>query len=150
MYGADKISYKIALSFEATPAEPYTLSATDGTNDWYKNKATITPVAGYTIAQNASGTFSATTEFNNQGTDVRYVYLKNTETGAITDRIAVNIKVDSVNPADLKVEYVTSPINTLLEAITLGFYNPSVTLRFTAADDTSGPRLSGLDIYSRG
>ena len=138
LYGADKISYKIALSFEATPAEPYTLSATDGTNDWYKNKATITPVAGYTIAQNASGTFSATTEFNNQGTDVRYVYLKNTETGAITDRIAVNIKVDSVNPADLKVEYVTSPINTLLEAITLGFYNPSVTLRFTAADDTSG------------
>lgn len=148
LYGADKVSYKIALSFEATPAEPYTLSATDGTNDWYKTKATITPAAGYTIAQNASGTFSATTEFNNQGTDVRYVYLKNTETGAITDRIAVNIKVDSVNPADLKVEYVTSPINTLLEAITFGFYNPSVTLRFTAADDTSG--LDYLDwTYTR-
>ena len=148
LYGADKVSYKIALSFEATPAEPYTLSATDGTNDWYKTKATITPAAGYTIAQNASGTFSATTEFNNQGADVRYVYLKNTETGAITDRIAVNIKVDSVNPADLKVEYVTSPINTLLEAITFGFYNPSVTLRFTAADDTSG--LDYLDwTYTR-
>lgn len=148
LYGADKVSYKIALSFEATPAEPYTLSATDGTNDWYKTKATITPAAGYTIAQNASGTFSATTEFNNQGTDVRYVYLKNTETGAITDRIAVNIKVDSVNPADLKVEYVTSPINTLLEAITFGFYNPSVTLRFTAADETSG--LDYLDwTYTR-
>lgn len=138
LYGADEVSYKIALSFEETPAESYTLSATDGTNDWYKTKATVTPVDGYTIAQNASGTFSTTTEFNNQGTDVRYVYLKNTETGAITDRIAVNIKVDSVNPADLKVEYVTSPINTLLEAITFGFYNPSVTLRFTAADETSG------------
>lgn len=137
LYGADKVSYKIALSFEATPAEPYTLSATDGTNDWYKTKATITPAAGYTIAQNASGTFSATTEFNNQGTDVRYVYLKNTETGAITDRIAVNIKIDSVNPADLKIEF--SELNLVQKlGQSLGFYNPTVTITFTAKDVTSG------------
>lgn len=136
-YGADEISYKIIVSFEATPANPYTLSAVDGTNDWYKTKATVTPVDGYAIAQKASDSFETTTEFSNQGTDVRYVYLKNKTTGGITDRIAVNVKIDSVNPADLKIEF--SELNLVQKlGQSLGFYNPSVTITFTAKDVTSG------------
>lgn len=136
-YGADEISYKVIVSFEATPSNPYTLSAVDGTNDWYKTKATVTPVDGYTIAQKASDSFETTTEFSNQGIDVRYVYLKNTTTGGITDRIAVNIKIDSVNPADLKIEF--SELNLVQKlGQSLGFYNPTVTITFTAKDVTSG------------
>lgn len=136
-YGADEISYKVIVSFEATPANPYTLSAVDGTNDWYKTKATVTPVDGYAIAQKASDRFETTTEFSNQGTDIRYVYLKNTTTGGITDRIAVNVKIDSVNPADLKIEF--SELNLVQKlGQSLGFYNPSVTITFTAKDVTSG------------
>lgn len=136
-YGADEISYKVIVSFEATPANPYTLSAVDGTNDWYKTKATVTPVDGYAIAQKASDSFKTTTEFSNQGTDIRYVYLKNTTTGGITDRIAVNVKIDSVNPADLKIEF--SELNLVQKlGQSLGFYNPSVTITFTAKDVTSG------------
>lgn len=136
-YGADEISYKVIVSFEATPANPYNLSAVDGTNDWYKTKATVTPVDGYAIAQKASDNFETTTEFSNQGTDVRYVYLKNKTTGGITDRIAVNVKIDSVNPADLKIEF--SELNLVQKlGQSLGFYNPSVTITFTAKDVTSG------------
>ena len=136
-YGADEISYKVIVSFEATPANPYTLSAVDGANDWYKTKATVTPVDGYAIAQKASDSFETITEFSNQGTDVRYVYLKNTTTGGITDRIAVNVKIDSVNPADLKIEF--SELNLVQKlGQSLGFYNPSVTITFTAKDVTSG------------
>lgn len=136
-YGADEISYKVIVSFEATPTNPYTLSAVDGTNDWYKTKATVTPVDGYAIAQKASDSFKTTTEFSNQGTDIRYVYLKNTTTGGITDRIAVNVKIDSVNPADLKIEF--SELNLVQKlGQSLGFYNPSVTITFTAKDVTSG------------
>lgn len=136
-YGADEISYKVIVSFEATPANPYNLSAVDGTNDWYKTKATVTPVDGYAIAQKASDSFETTTEFSNQGTDVRYVYLKNKITGGITDRIAVNVKIDSVNPADLKIEF--SELNLVQKlGQSLGFYNPSVTITFTAKDVTSG------------
>lgn len=136
-YGADEISYKVVVTFEATPSNPYTLSAVDGTNDWYKTKATVTPVDGYTIAQKASDSFETTTEFSNQGIDVRYVYLKNTTTGGITDRIAVNIKIDSVNPADLKIEF--SELNLVQKlGQSLGFYNPTVTITFTAKDVTSG------------
>lgn len=136
-YGADEISYKVIVSFEATPSNPYSLSDVDGTNDWYKTKAIVTPVDGYAIAQKASDSFETTTEFSNQGTDVRYVYLKNTATGGITDRIAVNIKIDSVNPTDLKIEF--SELN-LVQKIgqSLGFYNPTVTITFTAKDVTSG------------
>lgn len=136
-YGADEISYRVIVSFEATPTNPYTLSAVDGTNDWYKTKATVTPVDGYAIAQKASDSFKTTTEFSNQGTDIRYVYLKNTTTGGITDRIAVNVKIDSVNPADLKIEF--SELNLVQKlGQSLGFYNPSVTITFTAKDVTSG------------
>lgn len=136
-YGADEISYKVIVSFEATPANPYNLSAVDGTNDWYKTKATVTPVDGYAIAQKASDSFETTTEFSNQGTGVRYVYLKNKTTGGITDRIAVNVKIDSVNPADLKIEF--SELNLVQKlGQSLGFYNPSVTITFTAKDVTSG------------
>ena len=136
-YGADEVSYKVTVSFEATPANPYTLSAVDGTNDWYKTEATVTPVDGYAIAQKASDSFGTTTEFSNQGTDVRYVYLKNTTTGGITDRIAVNIKIDSVTPADLKIEF--SELNLVQKlGQSLGFYNPTVTITFTAKDVTSG------------
>ena len=113
------------------------MSAVDGTNDWYKTKATVTPVDGYAIAQKASDSFETITEFSNQGTDVRYVYLKNITTGGITDRIAVSVKIDSVTPADLKIEF--SELNLVQKlGQSLGFYNPSVTITFTAKDVTSG------------
>lgn len=136
-HGTDEISYNVTLSFEATPVVPYTLSEVDGTNNWYKTKATVIPVDGYTIAQKASGSFATTTDFSDQGTDVRYIYLKNTATGGITDRIAVNVKIDSVNPTDLKIEY--SELNLVQKlGKNLGFYNPNITITFTAKDVTSG------------
>ncbi len=136
-YGVDTASYKVVMTFEATPATPYTLSEITGTNDWYKDTATATPASGYTIAQKASATFAATTDFNNQGTDVRYVYLRNTATNGITDQIAVNIKIDTVAPTNLKIEF--SELNLIQKlGQTLGFYNPNVTIKFTAEDITSG------------
>lgn len=136
-YGADEITYKVLLSFEATPANPYTLSAVDGTNDWYKSAAVVTAADGYKIAQQASDSFAATTSFNNQGTDVRYVYLKNATTGGITDQISVNIKIDTVEPTDLKIEF--SELNLVQKlGQGLGFYNPDVTITFSAKDIISG------------
>ncbi len=136
-YGVDTASYKVVMTFEATPATPYTLSKITGTNDWYKDTATVTPASGYTIAQKASATFAATTDFNNQGTDVRYVYLRNTATNGITDQIAVNIKIDTVAPTNLKIEF--SELNLIQKlGQSLGFYNPNVTIKFTAEDITSG------------
>lgn len=136
-YGKDVASYVINISFETTPDSPYTPSKVDGTNGWYKTKATITPAKGYSIAQKASGVFGENTEFSNQGTDVRYIYLKNTATGGITGKIAVNIKIDSIDPTSLDIQF--SKLNLIQKlGQKLGFYNPTVTITFTAEDATSG------------
>lgn len=132
----ERVTYQVVISFAETPSNPYKLSVVDGANDWYKTVATVTPTDGYMIAQAASGTFGANTSFNNDGTDTRYVYLKNSITGGITDQIPVDIKIDTASPTDLKIEYSElNQIQKIGEA--LGFYNPSITITFSAKDETS-------------
>ena len=136
-YGVDTASYIISITFETTPANPYTLPATDGTNGWYISNVEITPAEGYKIAKAAADVFTDSVTFSDQGTATRYVYLKNTTTGGITDKIAVEIKIDTVDPGDLNIEF--SELN-LIQKIgqSLGFYNPTITITFTAEDVNSG------------
>ena len=46
--------------------------------------------------------------------------------------------IDQTAPADLKIVYETNPIDTILEILSFGFYNPSVTVTLSASDDISG------------
>lgn len=146
-YGKDTASYTISISFGETPTVAYSLPTVDGTNNWYKTAegVVVTAADGYSIAKNASGTFGSTVTFNEQGTDMRYVYLKNTTTGAITDKIAVvdangdSIKFDNVKPEASKMKIEFSELN-LIQKVgqMLGFYKPDITITFTAEDATSG------------
>lgn len=138
-YGADEISYKVIVSFEATPSNPYSLSDVDGTNDWYKTEAIVTPVDGYAIAQKASDSFETTTEFSNQGTDVRYVYLKNTATGGITDRIAVNIKIDKTAPI-VRIKHDSDGQKTIFTVVEHNFRASDVVISGTMKD------IKGADV----
>ncbi len=137
-YGEDKVTYRVKVLFEPTPENPYTISEADGANGWYKTKATVTAVEGYTVANKPSGLFGATTDLTDQGTGVRYVYLKNPATNAITDRIEIkNIKIDSIAPTALKIEYSELNLKNKIGE-NLGFYNPYVIITFTAEDEVSG------------
>ena len=138
-YGADEISYKVIVSFEATPSNPYSLSDVDGTNDWYKTEAIVTPVDGYALAQKASDSFETTTEFSNQGTDVRYVYLKNTATGGITDRIAVNIKIDKTAPI-VRIKHDSDGQKTIFTVVEHNFRASDVVISGTMKD------IKGADV----
>lgn len=147
-YSEDRNYYTLNITFETTPANPYTLPTVDGTNDWYKtiDGVVVTPVDGYTISQSITGKWENTTTFNNQGTDVRYVYLKNSTTGGITDKIAVvdvngdNLKIDNIAPDADKIEIKYSKPEKFIEKLGkfFGFYNPDVTVTLTAYDVTSG------------
>ena len=53
-------------------------------------------------------------------------------------KVTANFTVDHTAPSDVKIEYSKSFLDTVLETVTLGFYNPEVTVTFTAFDTSSG------------
>lgn len=146
-YGADSATYKITISFMETPTDAIVIDGIKGEiNDnetgWYVSAITVIPsdVEGYSISSVcASGSFGESVEFDNQGTDTRYVYLCHKETGGITNRIVIEEKIDTVAPDtnNMKIEFSEL---TFIEKIgaALGFYKPNTTVTFTAEDVTSG------------
>lgn len=143
-YPADKATYVVTISFLNAPTEPYKLSGTKGTNDWYTTAVDVsaTDSISYTISKTCelSG-FGASVTYSDEGIANRYVYLRNTATGGITARILLDgVKIDTVKPdyTNMRISYSKSIADTVLGVITLGFYKPSVTVTFTAEDVTSG------------
>lgn len=55
-----------------------------------------------------------------------------------SDDIKTEFIIDHTKPTDVKISYSKSIVDTLLENVTLGFYNPKVTVTFTSYDVTSG------------
>ena len=103
----------------------------------------FTPEQLTTLLQNA--------EWTKKGDTYTYVYdqyvdgiynltlnYKDTADWSADPFVAEEFMVDHTAPAGIKIEYAKSPGDAFLEAITLGFYNPSVQVRFTAYDNSTG------------
>lgn len=148
VYAADTDNYKILITFAEAPSfgDVCKIADPDPVSGWYNAEypATITPIDAtkYTIAlDDAHWTnFGDSVTIEDQGSETHYVFLKDINTRQVSAPIAVDIDVDTVKPEAnrIKVEYAKSAMDQFLEVITLGFYNPSVTVRFTAYDETSG------------
>ncbi len=131
----------------------------NGENGWCKTAVYVIP--GTIPAESEDGTpttFSICREINKdangfaeyvyvdeQGTAEKYVYLRNNETGGISAKVKLewpdhaNLNIDSVQPADCAVSYEEpSALATVGEVLSLGFYQASVEVTFTANDVTSG------------
>lgn len=137
-YPADFTTYVLNISFQDTPAIPYTLNpANANANGWYNTAVTVAAATNeYTIAKtevNGTATnFAADVEFSNQGVADRIVYLKDS-TGGITAPIVVSLKIDTIDPdaTNMSIEY-TNAKNTVGGT---AFYNPTVTITFIVADE---------------
>lgn len=143
VYPSASASYTILITYAATPEFNAVCQITEpATTGWYnaENPAVVSSIdtTKYSIALDTPESFSDSQIISTQGIEEHYIYVKDKTTKHISAGIEINIKIDNENPYDLKVEYAKSPMDEFLEDITLGFYNPSVTLKFTATDDTAG------------
>lgn len=164
VYPEASATYSISIKYAPTPENPYSIiKADDSTSQynytgkikgvdtgWYIKPVEVTPNEKYTaFMQKYEGssiedvsTNNGTAVFSNQGETDRFIYLKSNETGGITAPISVqeenkNLKIDTVAPDNLTVTYSQSVPGSIISVVTLGFYNPSVTMSFTASDETS-------------
>lgn len=153
VYPSVSTSYTLFVTYATAPEFEAVCQITDpAATGWYnaENPAVVSPIdtEKYSVALDSPEGFAAEQTISAQGTKAHYIYIKDKTTKQISAGIEINIKIDTENARDLKVEYAKSPLDEFLEVITLGFYNPSVTLRFTATDDISG--LDYLDwTYTR-
>lgn len=154
MYDADSASYTIIVQFAECESEtPYTLKESvsdaealagpNGSNNWYDTEIVVLPAEGYTLAREINknaDNFAENVTIADQGEEEKYIYLRNTETGGICAKVLLDgLKIDSVNPTDCTVEYKEPSVDdTILRVLSLGYYQSSVNVTFTANDTTSG------------
>lgn len=151
VYPATTTSYKLVITYEAAPDfdAVCNITSSDPKTGWYNSKhpATVTPKDGekYSIAVDDPIGFADKQTVTEQGEDLHYVYLKDKTTRKICAGIELKIKIDTVAPNtdDMTISYSGSIVDKILSTITFGYYNPDVTVTFTAEDETSG--LAYLD-----
>lgn len=147
VYPATVTSYKLVITYEAAPDFDAVCNVTssDPKTGWYNSEypATVTPKDSkrYSIAVDDPIGFADEQTITAQGEDSHYIYLKDKTTRKICAAIELKIKIDTVAPNtdDMTISYSRSiPVDKILSTITFGYYNPDVTVTFTAKDETSG------------
>lgn len=149
VYPATVTSYKLVITYEAAPDfdAVCNITSSDPETGWYNSEypATVTPKDSkrYSIAVDDPIGFADEQTITAQGEDSHYIYLKDKTTRKICAAIELKIKIDTVAPntRDMTISYSESSesiVDKILSTITFGYYNPDVTVTFTAKDETSG------------
>lgn len=152
VYVEGTAQYTLTIGFaEAPSSSAYTLQDPDGQvltgpnggDGWFNTAVTVVAPEGYQISKTPRRwSFGSSVVFDDQGKAERKIYLKNEATREISAPIIVTEleKIDSVSPdsSRITIEYSEPVRSDDIENNKFHFYKDSVTITFTAYDDTSG------------
>lgn len=152
VYVEGTAQYTLTIGFaEAPSSSRYTLQDLDGQvltgpngdGGWFNTAVTVVAPDGYQISKTPRRwSFGSSVVFDDQGEAERKIYLKNNATHEISTPITVTEleKIDSISPDSgrITIEYSEPVRSDYIENNNFHFYKDSVTITFTAYDDTSG------------
>lgn len=152
VYVKGTAQYTLRIGFAETPSSSaYTLQDPDGqvltgpngAGGWFNTVVTVVAPDGYQISKTPRRwSFGSSVVFDDQGETERKIYLRNKDTREISAPITVTEleKIDSVSPDSdrITIEYSKPVRSDDIKNNKLQFYKDSVTITFTAYDDTSG------------
>ena len=135
--GATGVSQNWSISYLQTSAAAQ-VSGTKGNNDWYISPVKLVPDSGYQISTNKTDWKDSLGDYTEQGEQSAGYYLKETATGAVTDKKTVTFKIDTGMPSG-SIRIGENTFDSSLKDITYGYwFKDNVSVDITGADSASG------------
>lgn len=102
---SEPASVTATISYFTTDAVATLADTNKGKNDWYTGTVTVQAPAGYTISSTLDGTYAAsfTTDVSGENT----YYLRQNDSGYITDAKTIPVKIDTDRPVAGKISMST-------------------------------------------
>ena len=135
--GATGVSQNWSISYLQTSAAAQ-VSGTKGNNDWYISPVKLVPDSGYQISTDKTDWKDSLGDYDIQGQNTVEYYLKETATGAVTDKKTVTFKIDTGMPSG-SIRIGENTFDSSLKDITYGYwFKDNVSVDITGADSASG------------
>ena len=135
--GATGVSQNWNISYLQTLAAAQ-VSGTKGNNDWYISPVKLVPDSGYQISTDKTDWKDSLGDYTDQGEQSAGYYLKETATGAVTDKKTVTFKIDTGMPSG-SIRIGENTFDSSLKDITYGYwFKDNVSVDITGADSASG------------
>ena len=135
--GAKGVSQSWKISYLQTLAAAQ-VSGTGGNNDWYISPVKLVPDSGYQISKDKTDWKDSLGDYTEQGEQSAEYYLKETATGAVTDKKTVTFKIDTGMPSG-SIRIGENTFDSSLKDITYGYwFKDNVSVDITGADSASG------------
>ena len=135
--GATGVSQNWSISYLQSSAAAQ-VSGTKGNNDWYISPVKLVPDSGYQISTDKTDWKDSLGDYTVQGEQSAGYYLKETATGAVTDKKTVTFKIDTGMPSG-SIRIGENTFDSSLKDITYGYwFKDNVSVDITGADSASG------------
>ena len=135
--GVKGVSQNWKISYLQSPAAAQVFG-TKGNNNWYVSPVKLVPDSGYQISTDKTDWKDSLGDYTDQGEQSVGYYLKETATGAVTDKKTVTFKIDTEMPSG-SIQIGENTFDSALKDITYGYwFKDNVSVDITGADSASG------------